>query len=142
MTHVESLQAGVRLGPYEINALVGAGAMGQVYRARDLRLARTVAIKVVPTIAQHESTRLEREARAVARVSHRHICALYDVGDEPGFTYLVMEYLEGETLAARLESGALPLPRSLTLAIEIADALDAAHRRGITHRDLKPRTSW
>ena len=138
MTHVMSVQPGVQLGPYEIVALIGAGAMGQVYRARDLRLARTVAIKVVPTIAQDQSTRLEREARAVARVSHRHICALYDVGHEPGFTYLVMEYLEGETLAARLESGALPLPRSLTLAIEIADALDAAHRRGITHRDLKP----
>ena len=138
MTHFMSLQAGAQLGPYEIVALIGAGAMGQVYRARDLRLARTVAIKVVPANAQQQSTRLEREARAVARVSHPHICALYDVGHEPGFTYLVMEYLEGETLAARLESGALPLSRSLTLAIEIADALDAAHRRGITHRDLKP----
>lgn len=138
MTRVMSLQAGVRLGPYEITTLIGAGAMGQVYRARDLRLGRTVAIKVVPTTAQHESTRLEREARAVARVSHPHVCALYDVGHEPGFTYLVMEHLEGETLAARLESGRMPLARSLTLAIEIADALDAAHRRGITHRDLKP----
>ena len=138
MTPLTPLQAGAQLGPYEIVALIGAGAMGQVYRARDLRLARTVAIKVVPTDAEHHSTRLEREARAVARVSHPHICALYDVGHEPGFTYLVMEYLEGETLAARLESGALPLSRSLSLAIEIADALDAAHRRGITHRDLKP----
>ena len=112
--------------------------MGEVYRARDSRLGRTVAIKVLSAETERQRTRLEREARAVARLNHPHICALYDVGHQEGLTYLVMEYLEGETLAAQLESGPLPLPRALAIGIEIAEALAAAHDRGVTHRDLKP----
>ncbi|HEX7253272.1 MAG TPA: protein kinase, partial [Thermoanaerobaculia bacterium] len=136
-----SLAPGTKLGPYEIQAPLGAGGMGEVYKARDTRLGREVAIKVLP---QHLSSseemrqRFEREAKAISQLSHAHICALYDVGSHEGTEYLVMEYLEGETLAARLLKGGLPLAQTLGFGIEIADALDKAHRQGIVHRDLKP----
>jgi len=136
-----SLPSGTKLGPYEIQAPLGAGGMGEVYRARDNRLERTVAIKVLP---EHLSSnpeakqRFEREARAISSLNHAHICALYDVGTQDGVDYLVMEYLEGQTLADRLQKGALPIEQVLKLGIEIADALDKAHRQGIVHRDLKP----
>ena len=145
---------GTRLGPYEIVAPLGAGGMGEVYKARDTRLDRTVAIKVLPAHLADDPQfreRFEREARAVAALNHPHICTLYDVGEAPNpetpatrheppatIRYLVMEYLEGETLAERLKKAAAPLDQALTLAIQIADALAAAHRAGITHRDLKP----
>src|SRR5512132_243303 len=136
-----ALSAGARLGPYEILGPLGAGGMGEVYKARDTRLDRTVAIKVLP---QHLSSssevrqRFEREAKTISALSHPHICALYDVGNQDGVEYLVMELLEGETLAGRLAKGALPLEQTLRYGIEIADALDKAHRQGIVHRDLKP----
>jgi len=136
-----TLQLGERLGDYEIQSLVGAGGMGEVYKARDTRLDRTVAIKVLPTHLASDRdryVRFEREARAVASLDHPHIGALYDVGEHKGRHFLVMQYLEGETLAARLAKGPLPLAQALRYAIEIADALDHAHRRGIVHRDLKP----
>ncbi len=136
-----SLNSGMKLGPYEILSLLGAGGMGEVYRARDTRLDRTVAVKVLlkglaetPEVRQ----RFEREARAVSSLNHPHICALYDVGHQGGIEYLVMEYLEGETLAARIEKGPLPSADLLRYASQIADALDKAHRQGIVHRDLKP----
>jgi serine/threonine protein kinase len=135
------LATGTRLGPYEIAAPLGVGGMGEVFRARDTRLDRIVAIKILnqgladtPEIRQ----RFEREARAVSSLNHPNICALYDVGHQDGIDYLVMEYLEGETLAARIEKGPLPNPELLRYASQIADALDKAHRRGIVHRDLKP----
>ena len=136
-----TLSAGTKLGPYEILAPIGAGGMGEVYKARDTRLERTVAVKVLP---QHLSSspevrqRFEREAKTVSQLSHPHICALYDVGREGETEYLVMEYLEGETLSARLANGSLPLSQTLKFGVEIADALDKAHRQGIVHRDLKP----
>jgi len=136
-----TLRTGSRLGPYEILAPLGAGGMGEVWKARDTRLERTVAIKVLP---QHLSNspesrqRFEREAKTISQLSHPHICALYDVGNQDGVEYLVMEYLEGQTLAERLARGALPLDQVLRYGIEIADALDKAHRQGIVHRDLKP----
>ena len=133
-----SLTLGSRIGPYEILAPLGAGAMGEVYRARDTRLARMVAIKVLAAADPHRIARFEREARAISRVSHPHICALHDIGYQDGLGYLVMEYLEGETLARRLEGGVLPLNEALSHAIQIADALDAAHTSGVIHRDLKP----
>ncbi|MBZ5659728.1 MAG: serine/threonine-protein kinase [Acidobacteriia bacterium] len=132
---------GRRLGPYEILSAIGAGGMGEVYKARDTRLDRIVAIKVLPTHLANRSElreRFEREARVVASLNHPHICTLYDIGQQDGIDFLVMEYLEGETLAQRLLKGQLPLEQVLQYAIEIADALDKAHRRGITHRDLKP----
>ncbi len=135
------LNPGVRLGPYEVVAQAGAGGMGEVYRARDTRLDRTVAIKVLPShvaAAPELRERFEREARAVAALNHPHICTLHDVGQQDGIDFLVMEYLEGETLAERLKKGAVPMPQALQYAIEIADALDRAHRAGIVHRDLKP----
>ncbi len=136
-----SLAAGTKLGPYEILAPIGAGGMGEVYRAKDTRLERTVAIKVLP---QHLSSspevrqRFEREAKTISQLSHPHICALYDVGREGEIEYLVMELLEGETLSDRLAKGPLPLEQTLRSGVEIADALDKAHRQGIVHRDLKP----
>jgi len=136
-----TLAAGSRLGPYEILSPLGAGGMGEVYRARDTRLDRTVAIKVLPThlSASLESRqRFEREAKTISQLSHPHICALHDVGREGETEYLVMEYLEGETLADRLLKGPLPLEQTLRFGIQIADALDKAHRQGIVHRDLKP----
>ena len=135
------LGPGARLGPYEVLAPLGAGGMGEVYRARDTRLDRTVALKVLaghlagdPELRQ----RFEREARVVSSLNHPHICALFDVGQQDGTDYLVMEHLEGETLADRLARGPLPLDQLLRYGIEMADALDKAHRQGIVHRDLKP----
>jgi serine/threonine protein kinase/Tol biopolymer transport system component len=132
---------GRRLGPYEILSAVGAGGMGEVYKARDTRLDRTVAIKVLPTHLADRAElreRFEREAKTIAGLNHPHICTLYDVGHQDGTDFLVMEYIEGETLAQRLVRGALPIQQVLQYSIEIADALDKAHRKGITHRDLKP----
>jgi Tol biopolymer transport system component/tRNA A-37 threonylcarbamoyl transferase component Bud32 len=136
-----TLAAGSRLGPYEILSAIGAGGMGEVYKARDTRLERTVAVKVLPehlTSNEDLRQRFEREAKTISQISHPHICALYDVGREGDRDYLVMEYLEGETLAERLNKGALPTEQLLRYGIEIADALDKAHRLGIVHRDLKP----
>jgi Tol biopolymer transport system component/predicted Ser/Thr protein kinase len=136
-----SVKAGTRLGPHEILTAIGAGGMGEVYRARDTRLNRTVAIKVLPThLADRPDVRerFEREARTIASLNHPHICTLFDIGQQDGIDYLVMEYLEGETLAQRLLKGSLPVEQVLQYAIEIADALDKAHRKGVTHRDLKP----
>ena len=135
------LQSGTALGPYEILSPIGAGGMGEVYKARDTRLDRTVAIKVLPEHVAADpdlKQRFEREAKTISSLNHPHICTLYDIGCQDGIDFLVMEYLEGDTLAQRLEKGALPLDQALTVAIEIADALDKAHRQGITHRDLKP----
>jgi dipeptidyl aminopeptidase/acylaminoacyl peptidase len=136
-----TLAAGSRLGPYEIVSPLGAGGMGEVYRARDTRLERTVAIKVLPShlaSSPESRQRFEREARTISQLSHPHICALHDVGNQDGVEFLVMEYLEGETLADRLLKGPLPLEQTLRYGIQIADALDKAHRQGIVHRDLKP----
>jgi len=135
------LGPGSKLGPYEVVAPLGAGGMGEVYRARDTRLDRTVALKVLPThLAESPDLRqrFEREARAVSSLNHPHICALFDVGHQDGTDFLVMEHLEGETLADRLARGPLPPEQVLHYGIEIADALDKAHRQGIVHRDLKP----
>ena len=136
-----ALHAGTRLGPYEIVAPIGAGGMGEVYRARDTRLERTVAIKILAadvTDSPERKQRFEREARAISSLQHPHICVLYDVGNHDGLDYLVMEYLEGESLADRLHKGPLPTNQLLKMGIEIADALDKAHRQGLVHRDLKP----
>lgn len=135
------LSAGSQLGPYEVLSPIGAGGMGEVYKARDTRLDRTVAIKVLPEhIAKREDlrARFEREARAVASLNHPNICVLHDIGNQDGTGYMVMEFMEGETLASRIEKGALPLDQALKFAIQIADALDRAHRAGVTHRDIKP----
>src|ERR1700686_1914621 len=135
------IQLGRRLGPYEILSGIGAGGMGEVYKARDTRLDRTVAIKVLPTHLADRAElreRFEREAKTIASLNHPHICTLHDTGHQDEIDYLVMEYLEGETLAQRLLKGPLPIQQVLQYAIEIADALDKAHRKGITHRDLKP----
>ena len=135
------LQPGTALGPYQIESPLGAGGMGEVYKARDSRLDRTVAIKVLPA---HVATdpdlkqRFEREAKAIAALNHPNICILHDIGTEGDTGFLVMEYIDGQTLAQRLEQGALPLEEALPVAIAIADALDKAHRQGIVHRDLKP----
>src|SRR5580704_8442596 len=121
-----SLSVGTKLGPYEILAPIGAGGMGEVYRARDTRLGRDVAIKISK---EHFNERFEREAHAVAALNHPHICQLYDVGPN----YLVMEFAEGEPL-----KGPLPLDKAVEYAVQVLGALDAAHQKGITHRDLKP----
>ena len=136
-----SLTAGTKLGPYEIQSLVEAGGMGEVYRARDTRLDRVVAVKV---LASHLSSspelkqRMEREARAISSLNHPHICQLYDIGSQDGTDFLVMEFLEGETLAEKLRKGGLPLPEVFKIAIDAAEALAVAHRSGVVHRDLKP----
>jgi Tol biopolymer transport system component len=135
------LQPGLRLGPYEILSPLGAGGMGEVYKARDTRLDRTVAIKVLPVSLSDDverRERFEREARAVSALNHPHICMLYDVGRQGGIDFLVMELVDGESLEDRLTKGPLPLADVLRLGTEIADALSKAHRQGIVHRDLKP----
>ena len=135
-----TLPDGTKLGPYEIVASIGAGGMGEVYKARDTRLDRTVAVKVLPQRLSSPEVRqrFEREARTISQLSHPHICALYDVGREGETEYLVMEFLEGETLADRIGRGPMPVDQTLRIGMEIADALDKAHRQGIVHRDLKP----
>src|ERR1700679_113866 len=136
-----TLTPGTKLGPYEIQSLLGAGGMGEVYRARDTRLGRDVAIKVLPAHLCSDPDlrqRMEREAKAISSLNHPHICTLHDVGSQDGIDFLVMEHLEGETLADRLQRGALPLEEALRIGSQIAGALDKAHRRGIVHRDLKP----
>ena len=143
-----SLPAGARLGPYEIQAALGAGGMGEVYRARDTRLDRTVAVKILPdTLATDPQLRerFDREARAVAALNHPHICTLHDIGEQAAdppaqlpLHYLVMELLEGETLAERLARGPVPVPQAIEIGAQVASALDAAHRAGLVHRDIKP----
>jgi len=141
------LAAGTLLGPYEVLGLIGAGGMGEVYRGRDTRLDRLVAIKLLPVELSGDAARrarFEREARAIASLAHPHICTLHDIGAHRGtgsgqpMLYLVMEHLVGETLAERLARGPLPLAHALDIATQIADGLAAAHRHGIVHRDLKP----
>ena len=135
------LTPGTRLGPYEILSPLGAGGMGEVYRAKDTRLGRDVAVKVLPThlSAQPEiRARFEREAKTVSSLNHPNICALFDVGKEGDIDYLVLELIEGDTLDVRLARGPLPAPEALRLGAQIADALDRAHRAGVVHRDLKP----
>jgi Tol biopolymer transport system component len=135
------LSTGARLGPYEILSPIGAGGMGEVYKGRDTRLERIVAIKVLPPHLSSDTEfreRFEREARSISALNHPNICTLYDVGREVDTQYLVLEYLEGETLAARIARGPLPLAEALKIATEITNALDKAHRQGIIHRDLKP----
>ncbi len=136
-----TLKSNTRLGPYEILALVGAGGMGEVYRARDTRLNRDVAIKILPpAVGDHPTrrARFAREARSISQLSHPNICTIHDVGEEDGIAFLVMEYIEGESLDKRLRLGPLPWALALEWAIQIADAIEAAHRRGMIHRDLKP----
>ena len=136
-----SVAPGTRLGPYEIVSRIGAGGMGEVWAARDTRLDRRVAVKVLPPDFAHDAQvklRFEREARAISQLTHPHICTLHDVGQENGISYLVMELLEGESLADRLARGPLPLQEVLRYGAQIADALDKAHRQGVIHRDLKP----
>jgi len=135
------IPSGTRLGPYEIVSAAGVGGMGEVYRAKDTRLDRSVAVKVLPSELADDPEkrqRFEREARTISTLSHPHICTLHDVGHQEGVDYLVLEYLEGETLEKKLEKGSLPMPEALKYAIELADALDKAHRQGIIHRDIKP----
>ena len=136
-----ALPTGTRLGAYEIVSLLGAGGMGEVYRAKDTRLDRTVAIKVLPSHLSADpelKQRMEREARAISALQHANICTLHDIGAQDGIDFMVMEYLDGQTLGARLERGALPLEQVLKVGAEVALALDKAHRQGIVHRDLKP----
>ena len=136
-----ALSPGTKLGPYEILAPLGAGGMGEVYRAKDTRLGRDVAIKVLPSNVssdEEKRERFEREARTISSLNHPNICALYDVGNQDGVEYLVLEYVEGDTLEKRLEKGPLSTKTLLRHAIEIAEAMENAHRRGVVHRDLKP----
>src|SRR4051794_17814807 len=129
------------LGPYEILSPLGSGGMGEVYRARDTRLDREIAIKVLHSrLAEQPGLRerFEREARALAGLNHPHICALYDIGRDSAVDYLVMEYLEGASLERKLEEGALPIDQAILWALQLAEALDQAHRRGVLHRDIKP----
>jgi eukaryotic-like serine/threonine-protein kinase len=135
------LLVGRQLGSYQIVSLLGAGGMGEVYRARDTRLGRTVAVKILPQHLSNDPVRkqrFEREAKIISSLNHPHICVLYDVGQQDGTDYLVMEYIEGETLAKRLEKGPLPLEQVVKYGAQVADALDKAHHSGIAHRDLKP----
>src|SRR5262249_24098354 len=136
-----ALLPGTALGPYQITTPLGAGGMGEVYRALDTRLERTVAIKILPAHLSSDPVRkqrFEREAKTISSLNHPHICTLHDIGSQDGVDYLVMECVEGETLAKRLVKGPLPLEQVLKLGAQIADALDKAHRSGIVHRDLKP----
>src|SRR5438132_1956566 len=135
------LLSGTRLGPYEVVERVGAGGMGEVYRARDTRLNRSVAVKLLPSELASDArfrVRLEREAKAISALSHPNICILHDIGRENGVEYLVMEFCAGQTLAERIDRGSLPLDQVLRYGIEIADALSKAHHAGVIHRDLKP----
>jgi len=135
------LPSGTRLGPYEVLSPLGAGGMGEVYKARDTRLDRTVAIKVLPTDVAADvefRARFDREAKVISRLNHPHICTVYDVGEDGGTAFLVLEYIEAETLAARLARDSIALSDVLSIATDIASALDAAHRHGIVHRDFKP----
>src|SRR5215471_17150215 len=135
------LAPGTKLGPYEIGVRLGAGGMGEVYRAKDTRLDRSVAIKILPPQFSTDPVskqRFEREAKTISGLNHPNICVLFDVGSQDGVDYLVMECVEGESLAKRLEKGPLSLEQVLKYGAQIADALDRAHRAGIVHRDLKP----
>src|SRR5882762_9133995 len=135
------IAAGTKLGPYEIQSPLGAGGMGEVYRARDTRLEREVAVKVLPTNLSSDPSlrqRLEREAKAVSKLSHPHICTLHDIGHQDGVDFLVMELVEGETLEHRLTKGPLLPEQTIRFAAQIADALAHAHKLGFVHRDLKP----
>jgi eukaryotic-like serine/threonine-protein kinase len=134
-----ALTSGTKFEPYEFVSPLGAGGMGEVYRARDLRLDRTVAIKVLPSHLSGDAEakeRFDREARSISSLSHPNVCQLYDVGAQDGISYLVMEFLEGETLADRLHKG--PLPQFFKISIEICEGLEKARRSGVVHRDLKP----
>ena len=136
-----SLASGTRLGPYEILTPLGAGGMGEVYRARDTRLERTVAIKVLAHDVKDRAElfqRFEREAHTISTLNHPNICTVHDIGTQEGLPYLVMEYIEGETLSKRLMRGPLPFDQMWSIAIQVGEALDQAHRHGIVHRDLKP----
>ena len=136
-----ALASGTRLGPYEILSPLGAGGMGEVYRAKDTRLDRTVAVKILPSHLSDDpeaKQRFEREARTISSLNHPHICVLHDVGSQDGTSYLVMEYLQGESLEARLQKGLVPLKQALEWGVQICEALEKAHRAGIVHRDLKP----
>src|SRR5215831_8023915 len=136
-----ALTCGIRLGPYEIVSPLGSGGMGEVYRAHDTRLERDVAIKVLPANLSSDPSlqqRLEREAKAVSRLSHPNICTLHDIGHQEGVDFLVMELVEGETLGHKLIRGPLSPKQAVRVAVQIADALAKAHKMGITHRDLKP----
>ncbi|HSG99500.1 MAG TPA: serine/threonine-protein kinase, partial [candidate division Zixibacteria bacterium] len=136
-----TLEAGTQLGPYRIDGPAGAGGMGEVYKATDTRLQRTVAVKVLHTrVASNPDLRerFEREAKVIAGLNHPNICTLHDIGSANEIDYLVMEYIEGESLSSRLEKGPLAAGEILTIAIQIADALDKAHKQGLVHRDLKP----
>ena len=135
------LTSGTKLGPYEIQSLIGAGGMGEVYRAHDSRLDRTVAIKVLPASFSADRDRLQRfaqEARAAAALNHPNILSIFDIGEEQGAPYVVSELLEGETLRERLRNGALPVRKVIDYAMQVAKGLAAAHEKGIVHRDLKP----
>jgi serine/threonine protein kinase len=136
-----TLAAGQRLGPYEVLAPLGAGGMGEVYRARDSRLGRDVAIKLLPTEVAQDAERLarfRREAHLLASLNHPHIAAVYGLEEQDGKLLLVLELVEGEDLAERLKRGAIPVDEALGIAKQIAEALEAAHEKGIVHRDLKP----
>src|SRR5450631_209483 len=136
-----ALTSGTKLGPYEIQSPLGAGGMGEVYRARDTRLERTVAVKILPSHLSEDpesKQRFDREARTISSLNHPNICTLHDVGHQDGIDYLVMEYLEGQTLASRLGKGALASDQVFKYGIEICEGLEMAHRIGIVHRDLKP----
>ena len=136
-----ALAAGTRLGAYEITGELGAGGMGEVYRARDTKLGREVAIKTLPSALAKEPDRLarfEREAKLLAALNHAHIAAIYGLHEHEGTQFLAMELVEGETLEKKLKGGALPVEDALRLALQIAEALEAAHDKGVVHRDLKP----
>src|SRR6202047_4687164 len=136
-----AMASGTRLGPYEVLSPLGAGGMGEVYRARDTRLDRMVAVKILPAHLCDSAAarqRFEREARAISSLNHPNICTLYDIGQQDGIDYLVMEFLEGQTLAERLMKGPLPLEQMLKCGIEICEGLERAHKTGVVHRDLKP----
>src|SRR5271155_360878 len=136
-----ALASGTKLGPYEIQSPLGAGGMGEVYRARDTRLDRTVAVKILPSHLSDNieaRQRFDREARSISSLNHPNICTLHDIGHQDGIDFLVMEYLEGETLADRLRKGPLSTELVLKYGIEICEGLERAHKNGVIHRDLKP----